>query len=374
MVGVWHRGKWPVGVGAAKNDGVAAIVSQTPGALGYVERSRAEHGPPTAGQEHERQVRQGVHRGRSRRRRQSRKQIPADYRVSITNAPGDTVYPVSSFTRMLLYQDPGQGAEQGDGRVHEVGADGRAKFAADMGCAVPKERGRDGKRSARHDQVSSVKRPVSTTRVPRRDGFVQRYPHRAGGRDRLGAVYDASLAIWSSASILADRDLGSVSGSSARALHLGHSVFSVLALIIAGPIASASPSSLSVPSWLQRLLVFLTSTRHSLHRVWPLGHLRASPHSYASRAGTPGGCAPSFVQGRRSASACCRPPSCRHHDHSLASVARSPAAMPKRSARGVCARRTRWKRSHGPLLARTGIVGSIMLASAGRWANDGGRY
>jgi phosphate transport system substrate-binding protein len=34
------------------------------------------------------------------------KQMPADYRVSITNAPGDAVYPISSFTWMLFYQDP----------------------------------------------------------------------------------------------------------------------------------------------------------------------------------------------------------------------------------------------------------------------------
>ena len=32
--------------------------------------------------------------------------MPADYRVSITNAPGDGVYPISSFTWMLFYQDP----------------------------------------------------------------------------------------------------------------------------------------------------------------------------------------------------------------------------------------------------------------------------
>src|SRR3954469_23973444 len=36
-VGVGTAAKWPVGVAAAKNDGVAAIVKQTPGALGYVE-------------------------------------------------------------------------------------------------------------------------------------------------------------------------------------------------------------------------------------------------------------------------------------------------------------------------------------------------
>ena len=32
--------------------------------------------------------------------------MPADFRVSITNPPGDDVYPIASFTWLLLYQDP----------------------------------------------------------------------------------------------------------------------------------------------------------------------------------------------------------------------------------------------------------------------------
>ena len=34
------------------------------------------------------------------------KSMPADFRVSITNAPGDGVYPISSFTWLLLYENP----------------------------------------------------------------------------------------------------------------------------------------------------------------------------------------------------------------------------------------------------------------------------
>ena len=32
--------------------------------------------------------------------------MPADFRVSITNAPGKGVYPISSFTWLLLYENP----------------------------------------------------------------------------------------------------------------------------------------------------------------------------------------------------------------------------------------------------------------------------
>ena len=52
--------------------------------------------------------------------------MPADFRVSITNAPGEDAYPISSFTWMLLYEDAeGQDAGEADGRLHEVGADRR---------------------------------------------------------------------------------------------------------------------------------------------------------------------------------------------------------------------------------------------------------
>ena len=54
--------------------------------------------------------------------------MPADFRVSITNAPGKGVYPISSFTWLLALREPeGQGAGQGDGRLREVGADRRAE-------------------------------------------------------------------------------------------------------------------------------------------------------------------------------------------------------------------------------------------------------
>ena len=60
-VGVNTAVNWPVGVAAARNDGVAAIVSQTPGAIGYVELIYALQNKISlrVGPERERQVRQG---------------------------------------------------------------------------------------------------------------------------------------------------------------------------------------------------------------------------------------------------------------------------------------------------------------------------
>jgi phosphate transport system substrate-binding protein len=107
-VGVGTAVKWPVGVAAAKNDGVAAIVSQTPGALGYVELIFALQTKTSYGQVQNMNgkfVKASIE-SVSAAAEAAAKQMPADYRVSITNAPGDTVYPVSSFTWMLFYQDP----------------------------------------------------------------------------------------------------------------------------------------------------------------------------------------------------------------------------------------------------------------------------
>jgi ABC-type phosphate transport system substrate-binding protein len=84
------------------------------------------------------------------------KQMPADYRVSITNAPGDAVYPISSFTWLLLYQDP-QDKAQGKAMVDFMkwGAHRRPEIRRRDGLrAGPGERRRDGDEDARHDQGS----------------------------------------------------------------------------------------------------------------------------------------------------------------------------------------------------------------------------
>ena len=80
--------------------------------------------------------------------------MPADFRVSITNAPGKGVYPISSFTWLLLYENPKDKA-QAKVMVDFMKwalTDGQ-KFAAELGYApLPAERreARDGR--AREDQ------------------------------------------------------------------------------------------------------------------------------------------------------------------------------------------------------------------------------
>ena len=142
VVGVGTAVKWPVGVAGAKNDGVAAIVSQTPGALGYVELIYALQTKTAYGQVKNlngKFVKASID-SVSAAAAAAATAMPADYRVSITNAPGDAVYPISSFTWMLFYQDPKDKA-QGKAMVDFMKwalTDGQ-KFAGDLGYApIPK--------------------------------------------------------------------------------------------------------------------------------------------------------------------------------------------------------------------------------------------
>ncbi len=94
---------WPKGIGAKGNEGVAGMVRQTPGALGYVELIYALQNKIDTGL-----VRNpgGVFMKATiesvTAAAASVKQMPADYRVSITNAPGKDAYPISSFTWLLI--------------------------------------------------------------------------------------------------------------------------------------------------------------------------------------------------------------------------------------------------------------------------------
>ena len=107
-VGVNTSVNWPTGVGGRGNEGVSALVTQTPGALGYVEliyalQNKISYGTVQnmAGEFVKASV-ESVTAAASAAARQ----MPADFRVSITNAPGNGVYPVSSFTWLLLYENP----------------------------------------------------------------------------------------------------------------------------------------------------------------------------------------------------------------------------------------------------------------------------
>ncbi len=103
QVGKGTSVRWPVGLGAKGNEGVAGMIRQMEGAFGYVELVYA--------------VQNNISYGSVRNAAgafvkasldsitaaaASMKAMPADFRVSITNAPGKDAYPISSFTWLLV--------------------------------------------------------------------------------------------------------------------------------------------------------------------------------------------------------------------------------------------------------------------------------
>jgi phosphate transport system substrate-binding protein len=106
-VGVATSVKWPTGVGGRGNEGVSGLVKQTPGAIGYVELIYALQNKIAyasvvnmAGDAVKASV-ESVTAAAT----EAAKSMPPDFRVSITNAPGKDVYPISSFTWILLYEN-----------------------------------------------------------------------------------------------------------------------------------------------------------------------------------------------------------------------------------------------------------------------------
>ena len=107
-VGVSTSVNWPTGIGGKGNEGVAGLVTQTPGSLGYVELIYALQNKISYGLvqnmsgEFVRASEQSVTAAGGA----AAMKMPPDFRVSITNAEGKSVYPVSSFTWLLLYENP----------------------------------------------------------------------------------------------------------------------------------------------------------------------------------------------------------------------------------------------------------------------------
>jgi len=96
--------KWPVGLGGNGNPGVAGTVKQTPNSIGYVELIYAAQNKMSYGAV---KNSAGVFvkadfDSVSEAAAGAAKNMPEDFRVSITNAPGKKTYPISTFTWLLI--------------------------------------------------------------------------------------------------------------------------------------------------------------------------------------------------------------------------------------------------------------------------------
>jgi phosphate transport system substrate-binding protein len=107
--------KWQIGMGGKGNEGVAGQVRQLQGSIGYVELIYAVENKITYGSVKNsagnfvKASLEGVTEAAA-----SAPAMPADFRVSITNAPGKTAYPISSFTWLLI---PEQSKDAKKGKI-----------------------------------------------------------------------------------------------------------------------------------------------------------------------------------------------------------------------------------------------------------------
>ena len=134
---------WPAGLGGKGNEGVAGIVKQTPNSIGYVEliyalSNKMAYGfvRNSAGTYLKADLDSVTEAAAA-----AAKTMPADFRVSITNAPGAKAYPISSFTWLLI---PSKIDDQAKKKaivtfLHWMLSDGQ-KYAGALGYApLPKD-------------------------------------------------------------------------------------------------------------------------------------------------------------------------------------------------------------------------------------------
>ncbi len=107
--------KWPLGLGGKGNEQVAAYVRQMPGAIGYVEliyalQTKIAFGSvQNASGNFVKGSLESVTAAAA-----SAPKMPADFRISITNAPGKDAYPIASFTWLLI---PAQSKDPAKGKI-----------------------------------------------------------------------------------------------------------------------------------------------------------------------------------------------------------------------------------------------------------------
>ncbi len=125
--------KWPIGLGAKGNEGVAGLIRQNEGAIGYIELIYALQNNISYGSVQNAAGEFVKASLESTTAAAATAKMPADFRVSITNAPGKSVYPISSFTWLLVpaqWKDPNKGKimvdflnwmlDQGEGMVSQL--------------------------------------------------------------------------------------------------------------------------------------------------------------------------------------------------------------------------------------------------------------
>jgi phosphate transport system substrate-binding protein len=134
---------WPVGLGGKGNEGVTGTVKNTPNSVGYVELIYAESNkiPYGSVQNSSGAFVKASLAAVSAAAAGAAKDMPDDFRVSITNAPGKTSYPISTFTWLLVPQKFSDAAKRDaiKGFIKWALADGQSYTEALSYAKLPKE-------------------------------------------------------------------------------------------------------------------------------------------------------------------------------------------------------------------------------------------
>jgi phosphate transport system substrate-binding protein len=134
---------WPVGLGGKGNEGVAGLIKQTPNSFGYIELIYAIQNNMPYGKVKNSSgafIKADL-AGVTAAAAGAAKDMPADFRVSITNAPGKAAYPISSFTWLLIpekFSDTGK-RDAIKGFVSWMLTDGQNSAEALSYAKLPKE-------------------------------------------------------------------------------------------------------------------------------------------------------------------------------------------------------------------------------------------
>ncbi len=320
---------WPAGVGGKGNEGVAGLVSQTPGSIGYVELIYALQNKIAFGsvQNANGEFVKATTDSVTAAAAAAAAQMPADFRVSITNAAGR-----GRLSRLVVHlaaalrESEGQGAVEGDGGLPEVGADRRAAVREPAWlCAASCGRGEAGARGARAGEgrlmssgLSVKQGQTSESQGSRRSGSARACSVlllilivAAIGfelaRQSMLSIQKFGLQFWRTST------WDPVAGEFGALPFIWGTLYSsVLALLIATPVAIGIAVFITelCPPWLRQPLVFLTELLAAIpsivYGLWGIFVLVPAVRAFQVALPDSLQATPDLQRAHRSASACCR--------------------------------------------------------------------
>ena len=185
--------KWPTGTGGKGNDGVAAAVKQTEGAIGYVEQAYALQNDFTFADVKNSAGKYVAPTLESTSAAGEGVEVPADLGISVIDSPNPAAYPIASQTFAMAYADPCKaGLDQAKAAglkkflSYLVGDSGQATIQKLSYAKIPDDL--DGARTLRRSTgcgATAARSPADERRCPARRAPAAQRPWRARIADPL---------------------------------------------------------------------------------------------------------------------------------------------------------------------------------------------